>query len=118
MRSRSELKNYQLENYHFRIRLIVAMVVVVICFGILASRFFYLQFNRYDYYQTLAENNRISLVPIVPNRGLILDRNGVILANNFFVYTLEITPSKLKDVEATINDLARFVEISTADRKQ
>ncbi len=94
------------------------MVVVVICFGILASRFFYLQFKRYDYYQTLAENNRISLVPIVPNRGLILDRNGVILANNFFVYTLEITPSKLKDVEATINDLARFVEISPADRKQ
>jgi len=94
------------------------MAVVVICFGILASRFFYLQFKRYDYYQTLAESNRISLVPIVPNRGLILDRNGVILANNFFVYTLEITPSKLKDVEATINDLSRFVEISTADRKQ
>ncbi|HEY0268183.1 MAG TPA: penicillin-binding protein 2 [Methyloradius sp.] len=118
MRSRSELKNYQLEYYHFRLRIGVAMVVVVICFGILASRFFYLQFKRYDYYQTLAENNRISLVPIVPNRGLILDRNGVILANNFFVYTLEITPSKLKDVEATINDLARFVEISPADRKQ
>src|SRR5450830_42663 len=118
MRSRSELKNYQLEHYHFRLRLGVAMAVVVICFGILASRFFYLQFKRYDYYQTLAESNRISLVPIVPNRGLILDRNGVILANNFFVYTLEITPSKLKDVEATINDLSRFVEISTADRKQ
>jgi penicillin-binding protein 2 len=118
MRSRSEIKNYQLEHYHFRLRLIVAMAVVVICFGILASRFFYLQFNRYDYYQTLAENNRISLVPIVPNRGLILDRNGVILANNFFVYTLEITPSKIKDVEATINDISRFVEVSTADRKQ
>ncbi len=118
MRSRSELKNYQLEHYHFRIRLGVAMAVVVICFGILASRFFYLQFKRYDYYQTLAENNRISLVPIVPNRGLILDRNGVILANNFFVYTLEITPSKVKDVEATINDISHFVEISIADRKQ
>ncbi|MEZ0232649.1 MAG: penicillin-binding protein 2 [Methylophilaceae bacterium] len=117
MRSRSEIKNYQLEQYNFRFRLAVAAIFVLVCFGVLASRFFFLQYAKYDYYQTMAENNRISLVPIVPNRGLILDRNGVILAHNFFVYTLEITPSKVKNVEATIEELSHFVEIGSLDRK-
>lgn len=118
MRVRSELKNYRHEQYYFRVRLAVAAVVVLICFGILASRFFFLQMAKYDYFQTLAENNRISLVPIVPNRGLIIDRNGVILAHNFFVYTLEITPARVDNVEDTINEIAKLVEVSTADRKR
>jgi penicillin-binding protein 2 len=114
----SELKNYQREQYQFRLRLGVAAFVVLLCFGVLLVRFFYLQVLRYDHYQTLAENNRISLVPIVPNRGLILDRNGVVLAHNFFAYTLEITPSKVDDVEAVINEIARIIEITPNDRKQ
>jgi penicillin-binding protein 2 len=118
MRARSELKNYQLEQHNFRLRLAAAVVVVLICFGILIARFAFLQLAKYDYYQTMAENNRISLVPIVPNRGLILDRNGTILAHNFFVYTLEITPSRVKNVEETINRLSEFVEVSTQDRKR
>jgi penicillin-binding protein 2 len=93
-------------------------VVILVCFGILASRFFFLQATKHDYFQTLAENNRISLVPIVPNRGLILDRNGVILAHNFFVYTLEITPSKVKNVDQIIDDLSKLVEVSGMDRKR
>ncbi len=115
---RFELKNYQREQYQFRLRLGVAAFVVLVCFGLLLSRFFYLQVLRYDHYQTLAENNRISLVPIVPNRGLILDRHGVVLAHNFFAYTLEVTPSKVEDVEQTIDDLAKVVEITPNDRKQ
>lgn len=118
VRSRSEVKNYRHEQYYFRLRLGVAAVVVLICFGILAGRFFYLQMVKYDYFQTLAENNRISLVPIVPNRGLILDRNGVVLAHNFFVYTLEITPAKIKDLEQTINEIGKLVEVSSLDRKR
>jgi len=118
MRSHSELRNHPLEQHHFRIRLGVAAVVVLVCFGILASRFFFLQATKHDYFQTLAENNRISLVPIVPNRGLILDRNGVILAHNFFVYTLEITPSKVKNVDQIIDDLSKLVEVSGMDRKR
>jgi penicillin-binding protein 2 len=114
----SELKNYQREQYQFRLRLGVAAFVVLLCFGVLLARFFYLQVLRYDHYQTLAENNRISLVPIVPNRGLILDRNGVVLAHNFFAYTLEITPSKVDDVEEVINEIARIIEITPNDRKQ
>lgn len=113
-----ELKNYARDENNYRWRLGVAAIVVLLCFGILGGRFFYLQWMRYDYYQTLAESNRISLVPIVPNRGLILDRNGVILANNFFVYTLEITPSKVGDLDQTIEAIAKLVEVSKADRKR
>ena len=57
-------------------------------------------------------------MPIVANRGLIIDKNGVVLAHNFFVYTLEITPSKVKDLEATITGLSQFVEIGALDRKR
>jgi len=93
MKSRRELKNYQNEQHNFKLRLAVLCLLVLIAFSALAIRFYFLQIKRYDYYQTLAENNRISIVPITPNRGLISDRNGVVLAHNFFVYTLEVTPS-------------------------
>ena len=115
---RAELKNYQHEQYYFKIRLAVAAVFVLALFSVLTVRFFNLQISHYNHYQTLAENNRISLVPLVPNRGLILDRNGVVLAHNFFVYTLEITPAKVKDIEATISALSQLVEVSSLDRKR
>ena len=114
---RVELKNIHRERYQFRLRLVIAAVVALICFGLVLSRAFFLQALRYDHYQTLAESNRISLVPIVPNRGLIVDRNGVALAENFFVYTLELTPSKVDDVEKTITELAKIIPISSNDRK-
>ena len=113
-----ELKNYQHEQYYFKLRLGFTAFVVLALFSVLIARFFYLQVKQYQHYQTLAENNRISLVPIVPNRGLILDRNGVVLAHNFFVYTLEITPSKVENLEATIEGISQFVEISALDRKR
>jgi len=118
MSARSELKNYRQESYYFRIRLAVAATFVLLCFGILAARLFYLQMAKYEHYHTLAESNRISLVPIVPNRGLIFDKNGVVLAHNFFVYTLEITPARVKNVEETINQLSELVEIGALDRKR
>ncbi|MES2500909.1 MAG: penicillin-binding protein 2 [Pseudomonadota bacterium] len=114
----NELKNHHNELHDFRLRLTVLALCVLIGFGILATRFYFLQVNRYDYYQTLAENNRISVVPIAPNRGLITDRNGVVLAHNFFVYTLEITPSKIHDLDATIAELAQLVEVSSVDLKR
>ncbi len=118
MNSRNELKNYQNEQHNFKLRLGVLGLVVLTAFSLLVARFYYLQINRYDYYQTLAENNRISIVPITPNRGLISDRNGVILAHNFFVYTLEITPAKVKNLELTIADIAQLVEVSPSDLKR
>ena len=118
MRSRREIRNYQHEQYYFRLRLGALGLLVFVCFSLLAARFYFLEVRKYNYYQTLAEHNRISLVPIVPNRGLITDRNGVILAHNFFVYTLEVTPSKVKNLEETITEISKLVEISSLDRKQ
>jgi len=114
----AELKNHLREQYHFKLRLGFAGLVVFSLFTVLAFRFSYLQLNQYNHYQTLAENNRISLVPIIPNRGLILDKNGVVLAHNFFAYTLEITPTKVDNLEDTITELGKLVEISALDRKR
>jgi len=118
MKSSHELKNYQNEQHSFKLRLTVLGFFVLFGFILLAARFYFLQISRHDYYQTLAENNRISIVPITPNRGLISDRNGVVLAHNFFVYTLEITPSKVEDFDATISEISKLVEVSPLDLKR
>jgi penicillin-binding protein 2 len=74
---------------------------------------------RHEELATQAEANRIAVLPIVPNRGLILDRNGVVLADNYSAYTLEITPSKLSaSVEETIDALAQVIDIQPRDRKR
>ena len=118
MKRHVELKNTQREIYHFHLRLVLSLSFVLLLSFILLARFVYLQAVRHSHYQTLAENNRISVVPIVPNRGLILDRNGIILAHNYSGYTLEITPSKVADLEGTIDQLAQLVEIQPRDRKR
>ena len=113
-----ELKNSRLEIYNFRQRLAIASGFVLVMFFLLFTRFFYLQVVRHDYYSTLAEANRISIVPIVPNRGIIVDRNGVQLANNYSAYTLEISPRKVDDIDALIDELATVVEITARDRRR
>ena len=118
MKRHVELKNTQREIYYFRLRLMLGLGFVLVMLFTLLARFFYLQVVRHSHYQTLAENNRISIVPIVPNRGLILDRNGIVLAHNFSGYTLEITPGKVNDLEATIDQLAQLVDIQPKDRKR
>ena len=114
----TELRNIEVELDRFRTRTIAAAAFVLLCFGVLVFRWFVLQVVRHDDLQAQAEANRIGVVPIVPNRGLIVDRNGVVLATNFPAYTLEITPSKVADVEATINDLSQLVEITPRDRRR
>lgn len=113
-----ELRNSQLEIHHFRLRLAIVAGCVLTMFSLLFVRFFYLQVIQYEHYHTLAEANRISIVPIVPNRGIISDRNGVILAHNYSAYTLEITPAKVDDLEALINELAEIVDIAPKDRRR
>ncbi|MBP9713197.1 MAG: penicillin-binding protein 2 [Sterolibacterium sp.] len=113
-----EFKNPEQEIQRYRRRLLVALGFVLLAFTLLFARFFWLQVVQHDYYQTRAEDNRISLVPILPNRGLILDRNGVILARNYSAYTLEITPSRVADLDATINGLAQLIEVRAKDRKR
>ena len=112
----SEFKDHQRELHHFQVRIGIAGAFVLGAFGLLLLRFAYLQLVQYDYYRTKAEDNRISVVPIVPNRGLILDRNGAVLARNYSAYTLEISPGKVADLEKTVNDLATVVEIRPSDR--
>lgn len=118
MTRRPELRNLQRELYYFRLRLTVAGSIALLLFLILLSRFVYLQVVQHEHYQTLAEQNRISIVPIVPNRGLILDRNGIPLAHNYTAFTLEIIPSKINNLEQTITELSSLMEITAKDRKR
>jgi len=114
----TELKNHERELYYFQLRIGAAGVAVLIAFGVLFARFAYLQVVQRDYYHTKAEDNRISIVPVAPNRGLILDRNGVVLARNYSAYTLEIQTAKVADVERTITELSEVVDIQPKDRSR
>ena len=116
--SLSELRDTRAEILRFQDRVQVMQWVVLCCFLLLASRLAYLQVVRHDDLMAQAENNRTAILPTVPPRGTILDRNGVVLASNYSAYTLEITPSKVKDLEATINELAELVDIQTKDRRR
>jgi penicillin-binding protein 2 len=112
----TEFKDHQRELHSFRLRIGIAGGFVVAAFALLLLRFIYLQIVQYDYYRTKAEDNRISIVPIMPNRGLILDRSGTVLARNYSAYTLEIFPVEVTDLEKTIDELASIVEIRPSDR--
>ena len=106
----------------FRSRLLVAAGLVLLAFSLLAARLVYLQVIRHDELATQAEANRIAVVPIVPNRGLIVDRNGVVLATNYSAYTLEITPQRgiqaAAELEALMDELSEVVTIEAKDRRR
>ena len=115
----TELKNTERELHLFRLRLSALGLLVFICFALLLARFVWLQVVHHEHYMTQAEENRIAFVPVVPNRGLIVDRNGVVLASNYSAYTLEITPSKLRlPLETVIEDLSKLVSVEPKDRKR
>ncbi len=116
--SLSELRNTEFEIYKFQTRVLVLQGVVLLCFALLGMRLFYLQVIRHDDLLEQAENNRTAILPTVPNRGTIIDRNGIVLANNYSAYTLEITPSRVKDLEATIDSLSEIVDIPVRDRRR
>lgn len=118
MRRHVELRNHPVELQKFRFRLAISTCFVLILFLILYVRFYYLQVSQQEHYHTLAEANRISISPLVPNRGLIYDRNGRVLAQNYSAYTLEVVPSKIPDLESTLNELATLIEITATDRQR
>ncbi|MEN6078505.1 penicillin-binding protein 2 [Chromobacterium piscinae] len=117
MRRPSRFKNPQSEEAQFELRLIIAYALIILMFLTLLARFIWLQVLQHDHFSTLAQNNRISLVPILPNRGLILDRNGIVLAQNYSAYTLELTPSKIPDLAATVAKLKTLADVSPRDEK-
>ncbi len=113
-----EMKNVELDLSLFRMRVGAAAGFVLLAFGLLGARLFYLQVFKYEELAAQAESNRIAIAPLVPNRGMIVDRHGVVLANNFSAYTLEITPSRVVNLDATIDELAQVIDIQSRDRKR
>jgi penicillin-binding protein 2 len=115
----TEIKDLERELSRFRGRLVAAALFVLVCFGLLASRLVWLQVFRHEELRTQAEANRIAVVPIVPNRGIITDRNGVVLATNYSAYTLEITPSKVEaELDPMIDALGTLIDIQPRDRRR
>lgn len=114
----SDFHHSEQDSDRFRARILLAGALVLVCFLLLFARFFFLQILQHEYFKTRAESNRISLVPVMPNRGSIVDRNGITLAHNYSAFTLEITPSKTSGLEETIDALAEIVEIEQKDRRR
>ncbi len=114
----TELKDLDRELGSFRGRLLAAAAFVLLAFALLAARLVYLQVFRHDDLALQAEANRIAVVPVVPNRGLIVDRNGIVLASSYSAYTVEITPSRAGPLEPLIDELATIIEITPRDRRR
>jgi penicillin-binding protein 2 len=111
-------KNTQPTVKSFQDRLAVAMVFVLVCFGLLLLRFVWLQIFTHNRHSVAAENNRIALVPVPASRGLIIDRNGVVIARNYSAYTLEINPSQIEgNVNDLLEELSQVIDIQPKDKK-
>lgn len=114
----TELRNVEADLAQFRTRVLVAVLGVLFAFGLVVARMVYLQVVRHDDLLAQAESNRTAVLPVVPNRGQILDRYGRVLATNYSAYTLEITPSKVDDLDATIEALGELVEVQPRDKRR
>ena len=114
----TELRNVEADLSRFRARVLAASAAVLCAFVLLAARLVYLQVLRHADLNEQAESNRTAVVPIVPNRGLIVDRNGIVLATNYSAYTLEITPSKVQNLDDTMAALEKFVDIQPRDKRR
>jgi penicillin-binding protein 2 len=116
----TELRDVERELDRFRGRVIAAALLVLVAFALLAARLVHLQVLRHDELSTQAEANRIAVVPVVPNRGLIVDRNGIVLATNYSAYTLEITAQRNRQggLDALLEDLSAVVDITPRDRRR
>ena len=109
MRQNQSFKNYRSEsqNQSFRLNLLVAILIILSL--ILILRLAFLQISEFKRYQTLSLKNQMSIIPIAPPRGVILDRNGVLLAENIPVYVLEIIPEHVKNIKLTLKNLQQLL---------
>ncbi len=115
MAARDPIKDHYFEANLFRARAITAGAVGFALILLLLGRLYYLQEISHRHYSTLSTNNRVRLMAVAPTRGLIYDRNGVLLADNMPTYRLEITPESVPDMEATLEALRDVVEVSDDD---
>lgn len=111
-------KDHFRESQLYLNRTVAATVIVIILLGILISRLTLLQIYQYDLFKTLSFNNQIRIDPITPARGLIFDRNGVILADNVPTFSLEITPERVTNLEETLDAIAKIIPVSEGERRQ
>lgn len=110
-----KVKNAELENRIFRLRVFIGCCVVFVCFAILFGNLYYLQVLSYDDYQTRSNVNRIRVLPVVPQRGIIYDRNHVVLAENRPVFHLVIFPNKNIDTRETVEALDKLLTLNLAE---
>ncbi|MFK5914543.1 MAG: penicillin-binding protein 2 [Woeseiaceae bacterium] len=118
LNSRTNLKDHFHETQIFNQRILVAGIFMFFLLLLLLTRLVYLQISNTQYYSTLSENNRVSIRPIPPTRGLIYDRNGIVLAQNLPSFTLEIIPEHVKNINETIQTLSKLIPISEYDIKR
>ena len=114
----TEIQDVERQLHRFRQRAWVAGVVVALAFGLLAARMTVLQVVRHDDLLTQAESNRTAVLPIPPHRGRVLDRHGTVLADNQSVYSLEIQPSAVPNLDETLQALQEVVPISPGDLRR
>lgn len=117
------MRHHRLKNPHselalFQARSLVAILFVIIALSVLAGRFFYLQVLKHSELKARSEANRIKVTPLPPARGLIYDRNGVLLADNLPTYRLEVIPEKVHNLQDALDKLARFIAIDASDREK
>ncbi|WP_407332444.1 penicillin-binding protein 2 [Enterovibrio sp. 27052020O] len=112
---RSPIRDHHAESSLFIRRAVVAFGGIVILVGLLLLNLYTIQVKDHDDYITRSNDNRIKVVPVAPNRGLIFDRSGKLLAENRPVYALEITPEQVKNIPETIASLQQLIDISDRD---
>lgn len=115
MRNRHNFKNHQQESRLFIGRCIVAVIAVLALTMVIIIRLAYLQISEHQFYTTQSQKNILNIIPIKPNRGLIYDRNGVLLAKDIPTFTLNITPGYVKNLNNTIERLQKIIPISNQD---
>lgn len=111
-KKRVAIRNHSAEANLFARRTFITFIGVLILSLILFSNIYDLEVNSYQKYQTRSNSNRIKLLPVAPNRGLIYDRNGVLLADNKPVYSLEVIPEQVDDIQTSLKDISELLEIS------
>ena len=111
------IKDYFRETRIFNNRLLVTAILIAVLSLLLLVRLAWLQVFSHRHYETLSQTNRVRPIPIPPPRGLILDRHGVVLAQNYPVYTLEIVPEQVDDMNTVLEELGQLVQLSETDLK-
>lgn len=118
MAEKHHLKDHFIELRIFHNRSVVALIFTLILFSTLIIRLFFLQIDSHEHFTTLSQNNRVSVQAIPPTRGLIYDRNGIILAENLPSYTLQIIPEQTDDIDELLEELSLLINIRDVDIKK